>query len=79
VGALVVRLDQAGGSLDLALRKFKQGCQEAGVFEEIKKRRFYMKPGVRRRNKARKAAARRARAGRRQRENAEPDWKPTRA
>jgi ribosomal protein S21 len=76
-GALVVRLDQAGGSLEVALHRFKEGCRSAGIFEEIKKRRFYMPPSVRRRAKVRNAAARRARAERRRRENA-VDWKPER-
>lgn len=37
------------GNLDGALKKFKQKCARDGVLSEAKKRKFYDKPGVRRR------------------------------
>lgn len=37
------------GNLDGALRKFKQKCARDGVLSEAKKRKFYDKPGVKRR------------------------------
>ena len=37
------------GNLDGALKKFKQKCARDGVLSEAKKRKFYDKPGVKRR------------------------------
>ena len=37
------------GNLDGALKKFKQKCARDGVISEAKKRKFYDKPGVKRR------------------------------
>ena len=37
------------GNLDGALKKFKQKCACDGVLSEAKKRKFYDKPGVKRR------------------------------
>ncbi|MEG0794428.1 MAG: 30S ribosomal protein S21 [Bacilli bacterium] len=39
------------GDVDLALRKFKTKVARSGVPSEIKKRKHYEKPGVKRRNK----------------------------
>ena len=38
------------GDVDLALKKFKVKVARSGVPSEIKKRKHYEKPGVRRRN-----------------------------
>ena len=38
------------GNVDLALKKFKTKVARSGVPSEIKKRKHYEKPGVRRRN-----------------------------
>ena len=38
------------GNVDLALKKFKAKVARSGVPSEIKKRKHYEKPGVRRRN-----------------------------
>ena len=33
------------GNLDGALKRFKQRCSRDGVLSEVKKRKFYKKPG----------------------------------
>ena len=38
------------GNVDLALKKFKAKVARSGVPSELKKRKCYEKPGVRRRN-----------------------------
>ena len=38
------------GNIDLALKKFKAKVAKSGVPSEVKKRKHYEKPGVRRRN-----------------------------
>lgn len=43
-------------SLDSALRRFKRSCAKAGVMSEVRKRKYYEKPSVRRKKKS--AAAR---------------------
>lgn len=37
------------GNLDGALKRFKQKCSRDGIPSEVKKRKFYDKPGKRRR------------------------------
>lgn len=39
-------------SLDHALRRFKRECSKSGVLSEVKKRRHYEKPSVKRKKKA---------------------------
>jgi len=39
-------------SLDQALRRFKRECSKSGVMSEVKKRRHYEKPSVKRKKKA---------------------------
>jgi len=39
-------------SLDNALRRFKRKCIEEGIPTELKKRAYYEKPSVRRKNKS---------------------------
>ena len=39
-------------SLDHALRRFKRECSKSGVMSEVKKRRHYEKPSVKRKKKA---------------------------
>ena len=36
-------------SLDVQLRKFKEKCIKEGIFKEVKRRRFYVKPSEKRR------------------------------
>ena len=36
---------------EITLKKFKQKCMRAGIFAEVRKRRFYEKPSVRKRKK----------------------------
>lgn len=37
------------GNLDGALKRFKQKCSRDGIPSEIKKRKFYVKPGTQKR------------------------------
>jgi len=48
-------------SLDHALKRFKRECSKDGVLSEVKKRRHYEKPSVRRKKKAEAARRKRAR------------------
>ena len=34
-----------------ALRRFKRQCVKAGIFSEVRKRRYYEKPSIRKRRK----------------------------
>ena len=47
-----------GEPLDHALGRFKRQCQQAGVFAEVRKRREFMKPSVRRKKKSEEARKR---------------------
>lgn len=53
------------GSFHKALKRFKRKVSTEGVMRELKKRRFYVKPGDRRRNKKKAADRRRKKAARR--------------
>ena len=49
-------------NLDSMLRRFKRSCDKAGIMREVRKREFYEKPSVKRKNKseaARKRASKR--------------------
>jgi small subunit ribosomal protein S21 len=37
---------------EIALRRFKRKCVQAGIFSEVRKRRYYEKPSIRKRKKA---------------------------
>ena len=43
-------------SLDRALRKYKKKFEKAGVLKELRARKHFVKPSVRRRNQVLKAA-----------------------
>lgn len=45
---------QVKGNLDGALKKFKNKCARDGILSEAKKRKFYDKPGVVRREEKKK-------------------------
>jgi small subunit ribosomal protein S21 len=45
-------------SLETAISRFKQACRRAGLYEELERRRYYEKPSVKRKNKARRAEQR---------------------
>ena len=36
---------------EVALKRFKRKCVKAGIFTEVRKRRYYEKPSIRRRKK----------------------------
>ena len=42
-------------SLDDAMRRFKRSVSRAGTLDEVRKREFYVKPGVKRRLKSEEA------------------------
>ena len=42
---------QDNESLDRALRRFKRKVQRSGLYSELRKRRYYEKPSVRKRRK----------------------------
>ena len=44
---------------EITLKKFKQKCMRDGVFAEVRKRRYYEKPSIRKRKKS-EAAKRQA-------------------
>ncbi len=39
-------------SIDHALRRFKKECSKSGVLSEVKKRRHYEKPSIKRKKKS---------------------------
>lgn len=45
-------------SLDQALRRFKRSCSKDGVIAEVKKRKHYEKPSVKRKKKSEAARKR---------------------
>jgi len=58
-GAMEVRLNETD-RLDVVLKKFNRQITKAGLFQDMKKKRFYESPAVQRRRKS-KAARRRKR------------------
>jgi small subunit ribosomal protein S21 len=50
------------GQLEKAIRILKRKLAQDGTFKEIKKRRFYEKPSVKKKRKRQEAAERRAKA-----------------
>lgn len=46
-------------SLESALRRFKKNCAKSGVMSEVRKRKYYEKPSVRRKRKSEAARKRR--------------------
>ena len=59
-GIIVTKVVVKDGNVDGALRKFKMKVAKSGVPSELKKRKHYSKPGVRRRE-AKKEMIRNAR------------------
>lgn len=55
------------GELEGAIKLLKRKLQKEGVLGELKKRRYYEKPSVKRKNKQREAARKRARSKSRRR------------
>jgi small subunit ribosomal protein S21 len=53
------------GNVEGALKHFKSLALKAGLFKEIKRHNFYLKPGERRRLKSKKARAQLVKAARR--------------
>lgn len=55
----MTRVTVKNGSLDMAIKKFKQKLARDGVPSERKKREYYVKPGIRRKE-AKKAGIKNA-------------------
>ena len=47
----MTKVDVPNGDLEKALKKFKVKVARSGVLTEVKKRKFYVKPGIERRVK----------------------------
>lgn len=54
-------------SVDWAIRTFRRKVQRSGILQDLRKKRFYVKPSDAKRAKAAAAARRRQRARRRRR------------
>lgn len=54
-----------GGDIEKALKILKRKLQKEGIFQELKKRRYYKKPSVKLRDKQREAQRKRAKSTRR--------------
>ena len=57
-----------GEPFEKALKRFKKKVEAAGILKEIRKREYYMKPSVRKKEKQRAAEKRRRRSASRQRQ-----------
>lgn len=62
----VVRIGE-GESLEEALRKFKRQCAQAGIISEIKKRKHFEKPSIKRKKKSEAARKKKLKHAARQR------------
>ncbi len=51
--------------LDFVLKKFRRQITKAGLFQDMKKKRYYESPGAQRRRKDKAAARRKAKSARR--------------
>ena len=51
--------------LDFVLKKFRRQITKAGLFQDMKRKRFYESPGAQRRRKDQAAARRKVRSARR--------------
>ena len=60
-----------GEDINRAIKRFKRKVEQAGILKEIKMRRAYLKPSVKRRLKQALARKRRNRARRREQARAE--------
>lgn len=47
-----------GESFESALRRFKKLCEKAGILTELRRREFFIKPSVRRKQKSEQARKR---------------------
>lgn len=56
-----------GEPFEKALKRFKKKVEAAGILKEVRKREYYMKPSVRKKEKQRAAEKRRRRSASRQR------------
>jgi small subunit ribosomal protein S21 len=54
-----------GDRLDYVLKKFRRQITKAGLFQDMKRKRFYESPSAQRRRKDKAAARRKAKSARR--------------
>lgn len=54
-------------SVESAIKRFKRKCQKEGIIGELRKRREYQKPSVKRENKAAAARKRNSKANKKRR------------
>jgi len=59
-----------GQSIKAAIKRFKKKVEEEGLFEEMQKRRYFLKPGARRRQKHKRAVWRQQMEKLKEQENA---------
>ncbi|NOY38948.1 MAG: 30S ribosomal protein S21 [Nitrospirae bacterium] len=59
---------RVNGHIDKAIRLLKRVAEKEGLFRELKKRRFYEKPSVKKRRKQREAQKRRIKNARMRRQ-----------
>lgn len=53
-----------GQNIERAIKLLKREAEKEGLFRELKKRRFYEKPSVKKKNKQREAQKKRAKTAR---------------
>ena len=51
----MTRIVVRNGNVEMALKKFKQKVSKDGTLQEVKKRDFYEKPGIKKRNAKKEA------------------------
>lgn len=54
-----------GESFESALRRFKKQCEKSGILTELRRREFFTKPSLRRKQKSQQARKRALKRGRR--------------
>ena len=63
-GAMEITLGE-NDRLEFILKKFRRQITKAGVFQDLKRKRYYESPGAQRRRKDQAAARRKAKSARR--------------
>ncbi|MFV1977313.1 MAG: 30S ribosomal protein S21 [Candidatus Scalindua sp.] len=59
-----MKIRVSGQNIERALKLLKREAEKEGLFRELKKRRFYEKPSVKKRSKQREAQKRRVKTAR---------------
>jgi small subunit ribosomal protein S21 len=69
----IVEIQEAGGSFDVALRRFKRACEKAGIPTKLRQLEHYEKPTTKRKRKHAAAVKRFAKKLQKERETLEKD------